>query len=115
MRIQNLRIENFRGFRRFEMKNLGRINLIVGENNSGKTTVLEAISILMAHGNPSNLWAALNRRREFTWFEIDESANATAKYYEVRELFHGYDIELGKSFRLSADTDTGQVQMAGRG
>ncbi len=107
MRIRNLCIENFRGFGRLEMKNLGRINLIVGANNSGKTTVLEAISILMAHGNPSNLWAMLNRRREFSWFEIDEPV----KFYEVRELFHGHEIELGTSFRLSADTDGGQVQM----
>ena len=31
MRIQNLRIENFRGFRRFGMKNLRAINLLVGD------------------------------------------------------------------------------------
>src|SRR5262245_3273908 len=111
MRIQNLRIENFRGFIRFEMKKLGRINLLVGENNSGKTTVLEAISILMADGNPSNIWAALDRRREFTWVEVGKSANVTAKFYEVRELFHGYDIELGACFRLSAESDAGQVKM----
>ena len=30
MRIKNLDIEGFRGFRRFRIKNLGRINLIVG-------------------------------------------------------------------------------------
>ena len=107
MRIQDLRIEDFRSIRRFEMKNLGRINLLVGANNSGKTTILEAISILMAHGNPSNLWSVLDRRREFIWFEFDEPA----KFYEVRDLFHGYDVELGKGFRLSADTDTGPVRM----
>jgi AAA15 family ATPase/GTPase len=28
------------------MKQLGKINLIVGKNNSGKTSVLEAINIL---------------------------------------------------------------------
>jgi energy-coupling factor transporter ATP-binding protein EcfA2 len=108
MRIQNLRIENFRNLGRFEMKDLGRINLIVGENNSGKTTILEAISILMARGNPSNLWAALDRRKEFTWFEFEEPA----KFYEARDLFHGYEVEPGTGFRLSADTDTGPVRMA---
>ena len=80
MRIQNLHIENFRRFSRFEMKNLGRINLIVGACNSGKTTMLEGISILMADGNPSNLWAALSRRREFVWIKIDKSANVTGKF-----------------------------------
>ena len=45
------------------MKDLGRINLIVGTNNCGKTTVLEALSILMADGNPSAVWTVLNPPR----------------------------------------------------
>ncbi len=67
MRIRDLRIENFRGLGRFEMKNLGRINLIVGENNSGKTTILEAVNILMAYGNAIPLWSVLSRRGEVVW------------------------------------------------
>jgi AAA15 family ATPase/GTPase len=39
MRIKSLAIRDFRGFRRFGMKDLGRINLIVGTNNCGKTEV----------------------------------------------------------------------------
>ena len=67
MRIRNLRIENFRGFSRLEMKDLGRINLIVGANNSGKTTVLEAINVLMAGGDAWAIWSILYRRGETVW------------------------------------------------
>jgi AAA15 family ATPase/GTPase len=38
-------IHQFRGFRNFNLDNLGRVNLLVGMNNAGKTSVLEAISL----------------------------------------------------------------------
>ena len=46
--IRSLLLENYRGFRRFELHDLGRVNLIVGTNNAGKTSVLEAVHILEA-------------------------------------------------------------------
>jgi predicted ATPase len=39
----SLVLENFRGFERLELNDLGQINLLFGPNNSGKTTVLEAV------------------------------------------------------------------------
>jgi AAA15 family ATPase/GTPase len=72
MRIKNLNIENFRGFGRFAMKNLGRVNLIVGANNCGKTTVLEAVNVLMSNGNLSTIWSILNRRGEVIWVDRDD-------------------------------------------
>ena len=53
--INSLKIKNFRMLRDFEVKTLGRINLIVGKNNSGKSTVLEALRILAGNANPSLL------------------------------------------------------------
>ena len=44
--ISAIRIQGYRGFEQFEMGNLGRVNLLVGANNSGKTSVLEAIDLL---------------------------------------------------------------------
>ncbi|WP_080057024.1 AAA family ATPase [Spirosoma aerolatum] len=38
------KIENFKRFDSFEMDNLGQFNLIVGDNNVGKTSVLEALT-----------------------------------------------------------------------
>ncbi len=37
------KIENFKRFDSFEMENLGQFNLLVGDNNVGKTSVLEAL------------------------------------------------------------------------
>ncbi len=42
--IENITIHKFRGLQELTLSNLGQINLLVGVNNSGKTSVLEAIS-----------------------------------------------------------------------
>lgn len=42
--LEHLIIQKFRGLKNLELHNLGTINLLVGANNSGKTSVLEAIA-----------------------------------------------------------------------
>jgi len=44
--IERLVISRFRGIRKGVLKDLGKFNLIVGPNNSGKTAVLEALYLL---------------------------------------------------------------------
>ncbi|MDR1965578.1 MAG: AAA family ATPase [Synergistaceae bacterium] len=44
--IAELTIETFRGITEMNIKDLGDVNIFVGDNNSGKTSVLEAIQIL---------------------------------------------------------------------
>jgi predicted ATP-dependent endonuclease of OLD family len=45
--ISNLEIQNFRGIKQLKLSELSPINLIVGTNNAGKTSVLEAIYALL--------------------------------------------------------------------
>ena len=40
--LKRLTIGSYRGLRNLTMENLGQINIIIGENNSGKTSILEA-------------------------------------------------------------------------
>lgn len=47
--IKGLNIKNFRGIRNLELQDLGETNILVGKNNSGKTSVLEVIGMM---GNP---------------------------------------------------------------
>jgi predicted ATPase len=44
--LKSISLTNFRGFASLELKDLPRVNLIVGRNNSGKTSLLEAILML---------------------------------------------------------------------
>ena len=45
--IENIKIENYKSVQSLEM-DLGRFNIIIGENGSGKTNILEAIAMASA-------------------------------------------------------------------
>jgi len=49
--LNNLTIKNFRCFENFHLKNLKRVNIFVGDNNSGKSSVLEAVGFLSPNLN----------------------------------------------------------------
>ena len=49
--LKRLQIRNFRSFNALKIDHLSGINLIVGKNNSGKTSLLEAIFLLSGAGN----------------------------------------------------------------
>src|SRR5439155_18811872 len=59
-----LRIEGYRGFDRFEINDLGRVNLLVRTNNSGKTSVLESLYLLASGGDTAAFWKTLWQRAE---------------------------------------------------
>ena len=49
--LNSLEIKNFRILEDFKVSKLGRVNLIVGKNNSGKSSVLEALRIYAGNAN----------------------------------------------------------------
>ncbi len=49
--LEDLHIRNYRVFNDLTVEHLSRINLIAGKNNSGKTSLLEAIFLLSGAGN----------------------------------------------------------------
>ena len=52
IKLEALKIQNFRGFNDLEMRDFSKINVLLGENNCGKTSVLEAIFLLSGMSNP---------------------------------------------------------------
>ena len=52
MRIASVRIENFRGIRHLDL-DLGEVTVLIGENNSGKTSVLDALKLCLRDLGPS--------------------------------------------------------------
>jgi len=55
MRLDRIRIENFRCFRTFDFVPRPDVNLLVGENNSGKTSLLHALDRALGRGIPFDL------------------------------------------------------------
>ena len=62
--LNSVTIDGFRGLRNLRLDEMGLINVLVGPNNSGKTSVLEALSILCNPVDPWE-WIWMVRRRDF--------------------------------------------------
>ncbi|TMF50677.1 MAG: DUF2813 domain-containing protein, partial [Chloroflexi bacterium] len=62
--LNSLEIRNFRGFQDLKIERLGRVNLIVGKNNVGKSSLLEALQIYARRGSPEIIWEILKTRDE---------------------------------------------------
>ena len=87
------------------MERLGRINLLVGTNNCGKTSVLEAIHILFDRGSPMALWGSLSRRGE-TRDDLQDDREV-----DVAHLFHGHELRAGVDFAIRGESPEGTVQL----
>lgn len=52
MKISKVRIENFRGLRELELDFDSTTTILIGENNSGKTSVLDALRLCLRELGP---------------------------------------------------------------
>ncbi|MTJ21278.1 AAA family ATPase [Dolichospermum sp. UHCC 0352] len=100
--LKSVKIENFRGFKSFELQQLGRINLLVGENNSGKTSILEAIQLFCSRCNLEILRETMNNRSEYFYDDELRREGEIGRDGEldIRHLFYGHEIEPGSQLSI---------------
>ncbi|CAN1208688.1 AAA+ ATPase domain-containing protein [Tumidithrix helvetica PCC 7403] len=94
--LKSLKIENFRCFRSFELQQLGRLNLLVGTNNSGKTSILEAIQLLSSRPNFESLGGLMIGRGEYI---LSNESDGQIEL-DIRHLFYGNEINIGSTFSV---------------
>ena len=73
--IKEVKIQNFRTFKYLEIRNFGHINVFIGKNNLGKSSLLEAIylaSDAVDRVNISSLYYILKRRGFVQRFKIEK-------------------------------------------
>ena len=102
--ITGFRIEGYRGFKSLQANQLGRINLLVGRNNAGKTSLMEALFIALARGNPTGLWQLLVTRGE-GFVDVPEPGRAIVQEMQVAHLFSGHAPETGAGFSIETQED----------
>ena len=93
--LQTLHLHGFRGFESYRLTGLARVNLVVGKNNCGKTSILEAIELLVSQGDPRVLYKSLRRR--------GEQAHRMGERINVSHIFHGHACTPGAGFDLSSN------------
>ena len=64
---RSIQVENFRCFEKLRLNRLGRVNLVTGRNNVGKTALLEAIFLQSGHGGPHVLFRLAEMRSGLGW------------------------------------------------
>ena len=89
--FKNIEIKNFRGIDHLKIDDFSRVNVFLGQNNSGKSSVLECLLLMMGMSNP-DLPQALNKLR---------SRNNYAGVGDARYLFN--NLVLNRLPEISAE------------
>ncbi|MEY2828436.1 MAG: hypothetical protein RIQ33_294 [Bacteroidota bacterium] len=83
--INNIRIQNFKSIRDVELKNLQKVNLFIGPNNSGKSNFLKGIEFLGRCGKSESD------------FEIKKDLTYQKKGGEIRFKINEHDFKINNS------------------
>ena len=114
--ISSFRVQGYRKFTDFRLEDLGRINFLVGKNNVGKTTLLEAVYGWASGKNLSPFfWNGIQRNQynqNYTAYHVVDnivsSVNEKGKIPfsfslvavdEGKEIVYNHKISLGDLFR----------------
>jgi len=102
-KIGCVEIENFRSFSKLKIKELGDVNVIVGKNNTGKSTFLEALFLslgrTLAISVIRNTIKALFSKRGISFRGVELVGES--EYHDIKSLLEGFfffDIEKGEAF-----------------
>ncbi len=90
--IGDFRISNFRCFEELNLSGLGQVNLVVGKNGVGKSTLLEALYIYAEEDKRAALESIASRRGE-AWRTLDSAAAILTHFHHEPEV--GSEILLG--------------------
>lgn len=96
MHLDSLKIQNFRLLEDIEVKKLGHVNLIVGKNNSGKSTVLEALTLLAGGFQGSSVSRVASNRDDIKHVRVGDSRK------ELRIAFENFFTN--RQYPINEDT-----------
>lgn len=105
--IESIHIENFRCFRHTEADDLGRINVIVGDNGAGKTALLEAIYLVTGNTPENHLKLRSWRTGEASTYVTSNEVQSGSLW---DDMFHSSDTSLEVNIQVRG-TQTRQLQV----
>jgi hypothetical protein len=107
--LKSLHLRGYRAFGDFRVSDLGRVNLIVGKNNAGKTSILEAIRLLTSGGDPTTLYQIAVERSDA--FEVGPwSRGASPELLaDAKHFFHDFKFDATSTFSIESDDEYGSL------
>jgi energy-coupling factor transporter ATP-binding protein EcfA2 len=125
--LTEIHIIDFKSFKELDLKGLGRVNLIVGQNNTGKTSLLEALSVVC---EPKQIHGLMHRFRQgsggpdfFRWLRRGDKKQGWCSLKAVSEsgdhrvvISDGkFPPQSGQIHNLLGGPATEVVRLSGRG
>lgn len=96
MRIERLHMRHFRGIRELELQFHPRLNVLVGVNGSGKSSVLDCLAILLSRLT-GRIVSTKGTGRLFTEHDVQMGEKETVCSLDVALMGSHYHWEAGKS------------------
>ena len=87
--LNSLEIYRFRGFKHLNIEHLGNINLIVGKNNVGKSSLLEALQLYARRASPIVVAQILGTRDENKRQRSNRGSSFEESLRAAKYLFYG--------------------------
>ena len=81
--FKNIEIKNFRGIDHLKIDGFSRVNILLGQNSSGKSSVLECLLLMMGMSNP-DLPQTINSIRSRIY----------SGFADLGYMFHNYDLKV---------------------
>lgn len=95
--ITQLEIKNFRGFSEYKIDDIGQVNLLVGTNNCGKTSVLEAIQLIKSKGDLPVFFSIFENRGKK---KQNDNHSSTGYEFDLSRIFYNFNIGLKSCFSI---------------
>lgn len=108
--LESVKIERFRGIRRGEISGLTQVNVFVGRNNSGKSTVAEAIvraAALLAQTRGGSKDDSFGRDRSWFWCKTRNEKRLEIVHWYKGDRNHDVVIE------ITSNGDTAKLVLSG--
>lgn len=94
--LNSLFIQNFKSLKQLEIPKLGNVNLIIGENNSGKSSVLDALKLYASFVDETVLIDIINEHDDFFLLEDDSSVSPYESLFFGRRFEQHKKIVIGE-------------------
>lgn len=104
--LKTFKVRGYRTFKNFELSNLSRVNVFVGKNNAGKSSLLEAI-YLYGERCDSDVFRRIASKRGEMAMDLGDGEFLP----EISHFFLGHEFKTSSSFVLGGDEDKYKVDV----
>ena len=103
--LNSLEIRNYRNLKHLRIEKLGRVNLVIGKNNTGKSSLLEAVSLYLNNGDLGWAYELIIERGEDYTRRRTIPSPLSNNIKTLSSLFYGRKATISSQAKISISED----------